>query len=341
MEIKTFEGKFRDIGRQEGKIYKKNGLTLDWGSIKDESRLLAGQLKVYEKYYPEMLEEVKGIAEGGGFNEEKAIYNFITSEIFWYTDRFSLKRECTIFGVRNKNGFFVGRNYDWHPAIEKLWEIYKVKSPGLYPLIAVTDMATAPKKDAVKTFYYADDAINSKGLFIGLTFAYNDKWSFGISNLHMCRFIAERCKNVKEAIGVFKEVPICCSKNYFIADKEGNMAVVEHSSRKFKVLEPQNGVLIQTNHYIDPGLAKEDTVLKNAPSHNTFLRYYETLQKINLIKETFSFPDIVKILGFKSYIYQNSPDIKTIWSLGLDMKNRDYKICWNLQKEKKEKILKI
>lgn len=341
MEIKIFKGSPEEIGRQEGIVYKKNGLTLDWPGIKKETKIFSGQLKVYQKYYPEMLEEIKGIARGAGFKEEDAIYKFIASEIFWYTNQFGLKRACTIFGVRNKNGVFVGRNYDWHPAIEKLWEIYKVHGTNLYPIMAVTDMATAPKENAAKTFYYADDAINDKGLFVGLTFAHNDKWSFGISNLHMVRFITERCKTVKEAIDIFKEIPICCPKNYFLADKSGDMAVIEHTSKRFKILYPQNDVLIQTNHYVDSDLAKEDKVLTRNPSHNTYLRYYEALQKINLNKVAFKFSDIVKVLGHKSYIYQDSLGVKTIWSLGLDVKNRNYKLYWNLQGKKKERTLKI
>ncbi|MDP3093315.1 MAG: HD domain-containing protein [bacterium] len=38
MEIKTFKGSPKEIGQQKGKIYKKNGLTLDWSGIKKEAR---------------------------------------------------------------------------------------------------------------------------------------------------------------------------------------------------------------------------------------------------------------------------------------------------------------
>lgn len=340
MNVKVFKGSPKEIGKQKGAIYKKNGLTLDWG-FNNNSEIFKNQFKIYKKYYPEMIEEIEGIAEGAGFEKEEALQKFLTSEIFWYTNSVGIKRACTIFGVQNKNGVFVGRNYDWHPGAEKSWEVYKIKSPEHYSLTAISDMAVAPMYNPKKTFYYADDAINEKGLYIGLTFAFNDKWSFGISNFHTIRLISERCKTVIEALEIFKEIPICCPKNYFIADKNGNMAVLEHTSKRFKILHPKNGILIQTNHYVNPELAKEDTVFMRVPSHNTYLRYYEALQKIALRKSNFQLSDVIKILGLKSYIYQDFSDVKTNWSLALDMKKQKYNLYWNLQEEKKVKILDI
>ncbi len=340
MQIRSFKGTLFQVGEQKGKVYKQNGLRLGWKGLENNKKIYTNQLKAYQKYYPEKIEEVRGIAKGAGFDEEETLNHFLTTEIYWYTNNIGIERACTIFGVQNKNGTFVGRNYDWHPSSDKLWEVYKVQSKDKYPLVAFTDMATAPIRNAKKTFYYADDAINDNGLFVGLTFATNNKWSYGIQAIHMVRFIAERCKTVKEALKIFKEVPVCVPKNFFIADKNGDMAVVEHTSKRFKVLKPNNGVLIQTNHYVDPDLAKEDLVLKRTPVHNTYLRYYEALQRIEFKKKNFKFEDVIKTLGHKSYVYQNFEDVKTIYSIGLDMTKRRYKIYWGLSKKQRSKEIK-
>ena len=111
---------------------------------------------------------------------------------------------------------------------------------------------------------------------------------------------------------------------------------------KNKILYPKDDVLIQTNHYVDPELANEDTVLREVPYHNTFIRYYETLQKINFKKDKFNFSDIIKVLGApNSYTCQNFPGVKTIWTLALDMKNQKYKLFWDLFGKRKEKVLNI
>lgn len=340
-KVRTFKGSFLEIGKQQGRVYKKNGMSFK--NIKINSKLFQNQLRIYKNHYPELLEELKGVAEGGGFDEEKVIYKFITEELRWFTKEFNLKKACTIFGVKNKEGVFVGRNYDWRPVVEKIFEVYKVKNNERNNFIAITDMGVGYDLSIVKPkyfFYNADDTINDKGLFIGLTFAYNDKWSYGLSCVHLIKLVAETCTTVDDALNVFKKTPLCYPKNFFIADRFGNMAVVEHTSKRFKILHPKNNVLIQTNHYVDSELAQEDTVLSEVPTHNTFLRYYETLQKINARKEKFQLSDIIKILGnTKSYVCQNHKKIKTIWSLALDMKKKKYKLYYNLFGKRKEKLL--
>ena len=342
MNIKTFKGNFFEIGQQQGKIYKTNGMNFD--KVKIDPVLYKNQLEVYKKHYPELLEEFRGMAKGGNFDEEKLIYNFITSEIFYYRNRFGLDKACTIFGYKVKNNLFVGRNYDWLPETDKIFEVYKVVNPERNSFIAVTDMGIdSPATAKPRYFFYnADDAINDKGLFIGLTFAYADQWSYGVSCIHMTKLIIETCETVKEAIKVFEKVPLCFPKNFFIADKNGDMAIVEHTSKKFKVVYPKDNILIQTNHYVDNELAKEDTVLKRVPFHNTFIRYYETLQKINFERDKFKLDSAIKILGKPgSYTCQNFPGIKTIWTLALDMTNKKYRIYWDILGKRKTEELEI
>lgn len=339
--IKTFKGNFFEIGKLQGEIYKRNGMNFRNGQI--DENLFRGQLKIYQKYYPELLREFEGIAAAGNWDKNRVIYNFITGEIFFFTQKMKIKRECTIFGVNNKRGIFIGRNYDWFPVAAKVFEVYKIENPERNTFIAVTDMgagAEAIKKEYL--FYNVDDAINDKGLFIGLTFAYNDKWSYGISCIHMTKLIAETCETVDEALNVFKRVPLCCPKNFFIADKNGDMVVLEHTSKRFKIIYPKKGILIKTNHYLDPELVNEDKVLENIPTHNTFLRYYETLKEINERGDKFQFSDIINILGKpNSFVCQNHQNVKTIWTLALDVGRKKYKLYWDILNKRKEKVLKI
>ena len=342
MNTKIFKGNFFEIGQQQGNIYRTNGMKFD--RIKINKTIYKNQLKVYKKYYPQLLEEFKGMANSGNFDEEKLIYHFITTEINCYRKWFGMNRACTIFGFRKDNKLFVGRNYDWLPKTEKLFQLYRFINPSQFSFIAVTDGAYGAESglNIKNWFYNVDDAINSKGLFIGLTFAYADHWSYGISCIHMTKLIAETCETVKDAIKVFERVPLCCPKNFFIADKNGDMVIIEHTSKKFKVIYPKDNILIQTNHYVDSDLAKEDTVLKRIPFHNTFIRYYETLQKINFEKNKFNINSVIKILGKPgSYTCQNFPGVKTIWTLALNMTSGKYKIYWDISGKRKTKELKF
>jgi predicted choloylglycine hydrolase len=342
MNIKTFKGDFLELGRQQGKIYKQNGM--DLSEIKIDSELFEKQLAVYTEHYPELLEEFRGMAEAGSFDADKLTYFFITGQITSHINRFNLQKSCTIFGVKNKSGVYVGRNYDWHPVTGQVFQVYKVANPTRNSFIAFSDMGIGRLADSAPKhhFYDADDAINDKGLFIGLTFAFCDQWSYGLVSTHIIKLIAETCATVRDALDVFKRVPVCCPKNFFIADKNGDMVVVEHTSKRFKTVYPKNDILIQTNHYIDPELAKEDTVLVHVPKHNTFVRYNEALERISSGKEKCNFENLIGVLGTPgTFVCQNHPNIATIWSLALDMRRRKYTLYWDIFRNRKSKCLKI
>ena len=316
-----FKGSYRDIGRQLGKIYRKNGKSFD--NEKIDKDLYKKQLFYYKKFYPELLEELKGISEGGGYDSEKVIYSNITGEIIWYKNR--LRTSCTIFGVKNKFGTFVGRNYDWYP--KTFASVYKYINSQSYNYTAITDNNYYPGFRKEDQFYYLDDALNEKGLYIGISAAFGPNTLYGLTSSHIRKLIIEKCKTVPEALSMFKKIPVCCPKNFFIADKSGKMAVVEHASGKnYKVIEPKNGVLIKTNFYLDPSLAKEDLLLTSRPTTNAFIRFYDLLRNINLIgADKIKQDNITKlILDKTSYIRQNSPFSKTIWSLSMDMKKGKY-----------------
>ncbi len=341
MKMKTFKGSYFEIGKQQGKIYRDNGLNIDW--VKINKKLLAGQIKVYQKHYPQLLEEINGIAQGGGYDEEKMLQIYLANEILYFTNRFNIPINCSIFGVKNKNGVFVGRNLDWTPIAEKIMQVYRREGSDCFNFLAVTDMHIGSPDDVKNKFmfYNTIDVINEKGLFIGITFAYGDSWQFGLSWRDMSKLIGETCTTVEDATQLFERIPLAVPKNFFIADKKGNMVVVEHAVKKYGVIYPQDNVLIHTNHYVDPELAKIDKVLKETPHHNTFIRYYEALQKINLIKEKFKLSDVIKVLGNpQSYLLQNHKS-RTIWTLALDMLGSKYWLYTDVIGKKNKKVLEI
>jgi hypothetical protein len=52
--MKIFKGSFFEIGKQQGEIYRQNGLDLT--SIKVNQKIVTKQLKIYKKHYPHLLE---------------------------------------------------------------------------------------------------------------------------------------------------------------------------------------------------------------------------------------------------------------------------------------------
>lgn len=340
MQITAFKGNYFEVGKQLGKIYKKNGMNLK--AIKVDQILLDNQKKIYKKYFPEILEELKGMNEILKIDEDKLFFFFLAGELDWFRKSYAAKA-CTIFGVRNKAGLFVGRNYDWLKSTENFFKIYKVVTPKKNKYISITDMGVYSRKsDPGFLLYNEDDAINDKGLFIGLDFALMYNWNYGLRPAHMIKLIAENCKNIDEALEIFKKVPLCYPKFFFIADQSGKMVVVEHDSKKAIIRKPIDDVLILTNHFVDEELKKEDKIFVRYPNHNTKLRYEEVHQKIESRKESFIFSDIIEILGDpNSHTCQDKYGIRSIWSLSLDMQKKKYKLIYDLFGKRKEVDLDI
>lgn len=329
MKQTIFKGDYKEIGRQMGKIYQKIGKS--YRTEKKDLNLYKKQLSYYKKFYPELLEELKGLAEGGGYSYEDVVYEKLTAEIAWYKNR--LKTRCTIFGVKNKYGTFIGRNYDWYP--KTFASIYKYINSQSYSYTAITDNNYYPGYRKEDQMYYFDDAINEKGLYIGISAAFGPRTLYGLTSFHIRKLIIEKCKNVSEALEMFKKIPVACPKNFFIADKNGEMAVVEHASGKnYKVIKPKNGILMKTNFYLDSSLAKEDLLLTSRPTTNAFVRFYDLFRNINLLGvDKIQQKEITNlILDKKTFIRQNSEHSKTVWSLSMDMKKGKYELYYKGKK---------
>ena len=94
MKTAVFQGNHYEIGRQQGVAFHKNPTKSHVDPF--DRQLYHKQLDVYKEYYPECLEELKGMAHGAGFNPEQLIYRFICGEILFYTEMLNLRKEKRI-----------------------------------------------------------------------------------------------------------------------------------------------------------------------------------------------------------------------------------------------------
>jgi len=340
MDIYT--GNHIEIGKQIGAFYKRRRTKIHKPRINHS--LFKSQIVLYKHHYAQKLDQLTATAKEAGYDTNDYLYLNICSDIDWHKRMSEPQKGCTIFGVQNESGTFVGRNYDWKPGTEEYFRIFESVNQDVFNYIGITDMDYFSSKDAKTMYLYydIDDAINEKGLYIGLTFAYHDGVGVGLSPIHMNQLVAETCSTVEEALATFERVPLAVPKNFFIADSKGDMAVIEHTGIRFKVIRPSNGILIQTNHYLDPELAQEDTVLKHNELSSTYKRYSEALEKLTFHKDNIHQIGIEKILKDpQAEILENNRRMETIWSLALDMKGQQYRIYWNFFDALREEQLKF
>lgn len=308
-------------------------------------RTLNKQLKIYQKFWPELITESKAVARHLNMPEDEILYDEIAATIDQQKYHVQNSREivpeaCTVFAIYENGKTFVGRNYDWDPSARDYFQSYDLKIGKTYRYFAFSDEGTYPRHYGRRTWkLYIEDAINEHGLYIGLTASkLREKyWHYGFSSYHMIRYIAEHCKTTQEALAIFRKIPVAVPKNFLIADRLGNIVVIEHAAKNYKILRPksfaQAKYIIHTNHCLDPEYAKIDPVLKISPQTDTFLRYTEADYMIRKELPNYDFTDLWRVLRQSHYIYNE----KTIWSLALELSEPRltyYHDCAQGQKEK-------
>ena len=331
--MKLFKGNHFDIGRQVGRYYAEHGVEPNPVTAPD---LLEKQIEYYEKFAPEILSELRGIAEGGNYPFEQIAHEALVSEILYLRELPS--KSCSIGGFTDCHGMtWVARNYDWHPLVAEHFQAWQFELPGVN-VVAVSDMGICGSSDLNKKeqrFFY-HDAINNHGLFIGLTYAHCWSTNIGLTSQHAVKLVSWRCKTVEEALRLFRDTRLGCPKNFFIADAYGKMAVVEHAVEDMHIRLPdENGVLVLTNHYAEP-LAAYDRISGDSIDENGSLERYSRLEaELQTHVKTGGTGDFAllnKIMTDPgSPICQFWPEfeIETVWTLLLDLSQLNYRLIRN------------
>lgn len=304
------KGSHYEMGLHYGEILYKSGQDLSnvIKITKDEYEFGKKCLPLYEKYLKDIMFEVKGLADGLHQKYEDVAY--------WLFNIYCNEEShgCTVFAVKNGDDVYLARNMDMFPEYKKTSEsvLYRVKNKNTF-LAHSTAMISL------------EDGINEYGLSIALTFLLSKNIKPGINGGFIVRKVLEECKTTDEAIKLIKSLPISSSHNLVIADKSGNLAVVECNSDKINVRYDEKYV-IATNHYVSGDMFKFNNSDKN---------WYHTLDRYNsvenFLKSNFvDFNTCKEILSGKHGFvcqFERKLNFETIWSCVYDLNTLYNEIC--------------
>ena len=278
--------------------------------ITEERKLFVERcMPLYQEYYPEILEEIRGIAEGQGDSYENLCIFLLSMYCFEFNNR------CTCFAIADKDNIMLGRNSDFLVSLEKLYMncLYRLEKGYSF-------------NGNTTAFVQKEDGINEYGLAVGFTFVYPTVFKPGLNAGILVRYLLEKCKSTREAIVQLKKLPIASSQTITIADRSGDIVVVECNSDDIGIIEPQkNDCFVgTTNHFNSRKLAKYNSVgIDDWKSSERFETVNKTLKKnkehysLNLAKELLSGK-----YGFMCH-YDRSKDADTVWSVIYDTKNSE------------------
>ncbi len=307
-----FTGTHYTAGEKWGSLLLKNGKKLDhcptFALTEDKYAFAKECIKEYEKYFPEILEEIQGIADGNKVPAETLHALLFSMYCFEFDNK------CTCFALNTGDEVIFARNSDFLVSLEKLYMncLYNLKGGYLF-------------NGNTTAFVQMEDGINRHGLAVGLTFVYPKLRKPGLNAGMLTRFLLEKCKTTAEAITQLHKLPIASAQTLTIADKSGEIAVVECNPKDIEVIHPNNGeqFVATANNF-----NSEKMQLYKNPDIDDWRsvdRYQTTLHALKKNKDCYSLAFVQNILAGKYGFmcqYDRKQNADTVWSVVYDLKRK-------------------
>ena len=292
-------GTYYAMGFQYGTILHKHGFKLQ---EQPNKKLAFGrECKVeVKKFFPEVLDEIHGFADACHVSYENLATLILT------VGAFKPPSSCSVFATSTGSDILFGRNYDFYYSFKEHSESYLTKPSNGYCSLGNTDI-----------FVGREDGVNEKGLAIGMTAVRPTKVKPGINFALLVRFILDKCANVREATKALKSARHITANNYLIADREGNMDVVEACPDRVSVRKPEEKekFIVCTNHFVHLDMHNMENRGERPP--DSVQRYVAIHEKLQQLNGKINIEDAQKILSdHKGLVCSHIEEIKlgTLWS---------------------------
>lgn len=253
-----FSGTHREIGHQYGKTCEalirrhlelvRNRLRTNFDVPSNVVEEIALKYQPYiEKYAPFLAEEIQGLSEGAEITLGEAYLLQVRAELNHY---FMPHNECTTFAI-DSNG-----TVDGAPIIGQNADL-----PAFYKEIGVVIEFVPDEGPAHLMLTPAGQisyiGINNKGLGVFANYINCEGWREGLPRYMFSR-TALNTESVEEATEVLSKVYRGSARNVIMLDKNDGMVDIELTPTKVGRIEPKNGILAHSNHFISTDLLDEE-----------------------------------------------------------------------------------
>lgn len=304
-EIK-FKGSYYDIGYNNGKYLipeKKNGFPPKFSQENlEKSKAYEKEL---QKFTPDLLEEIRGVADGCGVDFQEIL-------AFEFTP-YRLKPQCLVFAItgehtKSDNPLLV-RNHEWLEEDSKNLRVLTIKPSKKLASYGFTFSWSLTSRYG---------GINEAGLAISSASASFQYTSPGLMFNASKRWILDNCKTTEEAVEFIKDIPKVWGTNYLMIDKNETIAKLETHKEKTIVTYPKDFDMI-TMTYEAPEMRKlhpneSPNVLKLFDDRRKFLDNWFAENKGSITEE--SIYEILRDCENKLHYHDKAP-------------NGTYGTCWS------------
>lgn len=310
-------GTHYDMGYVCGKQFLQAGIQLKklpaMHNAKERIGYAMDCIEIYKQYYPEILEELQGLADAQGLSFEE-VAAFILGMYAYTADV-----HCTCFALKQENTVLLGRNSDFLVAVKDMCLHVEYEPENGY---ACNANSTA--------FIQIEDGINEAGLAMGITFIYPVIKRSGFNTGILVRYLLETCNSVKEAIHTLQSLPIGSAQTITMIDATGDMAVVECNCMEIEVFYPKEkeNYVVATNQFRSERMRKyQCTFLEDDLfSEKRYRCASHALRSTASYDVSFAKDLLAGKYGFMCQ-YDPSLGVDTVWSSIYDITNHQIYLC--------------
>ena len=229
-----------EIGGQYGRLLEAAGFEPQPVS-EAQRQFVADCVPLVEDVAPAILEEIRGIADAGGWSLQRI--RAIPLALGWDAG-------CTVVAVAgeltaDRRPLF-GRNYDFSPAYAD------------YATLFHTDPTTGLRHVGCSDHWTGrHDGVNEAGLAVGHSFVPHRGLEPGVMFALAARTVLETCETVEEGVAFLEGVPHARNTNFLLVDAAGAIAVVEASPEAVVTTSPDD-VGVATNHFQSPEMSPHE-----------------------------------------------------------------------------------
>ena len=249
-----FSGTHFEMGRQHGQAFasllsqNRDALhTVSPEVLQQQDLLFTKFESALSRTAPELIEEMRGIAEGSALSYEDVVRLNFAEEVG------GGNLGCSQFGMVAADGSAVMGKTEDHGFGRRTYVVTELHPDNGYAQVHV---------GAVNWVVSSGSGINDAGLCVGQSSLNVTSEADGVPRLTMLRLVLERCETVSEAGELLKtKTGGIRGLNFLMVDANGDMAVVESSPSLCAVRQPEDCAIWASNHPVDPKMRSVERII--------------------------------------------------------------------------------
>jgi predicted choloylglycine hydrolase len=239
MYMYRLEGTHRQIGAEYGMLLRSARVRLPRTS---HTRLaFAEKCEPHvREHAPHLLDEIAGLAEGSGYDLARVRMAALAMDAHPACSVVAVSGDHTADGKP-----LFGRNFDWYHGLLHHTAFCHALPDGAIPSLGFNDVLVGRM-----------GGVNTAGVAIAMASVEGGRDHPGVMFNLAVRAVLDRCASTAEAVGFLRTIRHARTVNFLVADRSGEIAIVEASPYHVASIRPTNGFAAITNQFQSDEMAR-------------------------------------------------------------------------------------